>query len=167
MSVCVSLFLIILAVSVSLQLSTWLCPSACFSVSLLTLLHSTTVIAFFPVSSSSHSPVLVLFSALLLLGGCSSPTGQPGDTLGHCLGSPSRSPPHARHLGTASIFLLQLWGVGGGYSGGKTQCPVSICSGALGPLTLSAAIKGAGSQGSEMIMIASAKQPRSRQPLGE
>lgn len=38
----------------------------------------------------------------------------------------------------------------------------SICSGAPGTLTPSAAIKGSGSRGSEMIVIASARQPRSR-----
>lgn len=167
-SVCVSVPYHSGCVCLSLQLSTWLCPSAsvslCLSVDSPSLYFSVTAfLCLFLLPFTSSSPILRLAAP----GGCSSPTGQPGDTSGHCLVSPSRSPPHARHLGTASIFPLQLWGVRGGYSGGKTQCPVSICSGALGPLTLSAAIKGAGSQGSERIMIASAKQPRSRQPLGE
>ena len=113
-------------------------------------------------SPPSHSPVLFLFSALLPLGVCSSPTGQPGDTSGHCPGSPSRSPPHARHLGAGSVFPLQQWGVEGA-PGWEDTVP-SICSGAPGPLTPSAAIKDAGSRGSEMIMIASARQPRSREP---
>lgn len=43
----------------------------------------------------------------------------------------------------------------------------SICSGSPGPLTPSASIKGAWSRGSEMIMIASARQPRSLEPRGE
>lgn len=43
----------------------------------------------------------------------------------------------------------------------------SICSGAPGTLTPSAAIKGVRSRGSEMIVITSARQPRSREPRGE
>lgn len=43
----------------------------------------------------------------------------------------------------------------------------SICSGSPGTLTPSASIKGAWSRGSEMIMIASARQPRSLEPRGE
>lgn len=64
-------------------------------------------------SAPSHPPVLLLFSGLLPLGGCSSRTRQPGDTSGHCPESTSRSPPHARHLCAASVYPLQLWGVEG------------------------------------------------------
>lgn len=98
-------------------------------------------------SPPSRPPVLFLFSSLLPLGGCSSPTRQPGDTSGHCPGSTSRSPPHARHLGTDSVFPLQLWGVEG--VPGREDTVPGICSGAPQPLTPSAAIKGAGSRGSE------------------
>lgn len=79
-------------------------------------------------------------------------------------GLPPWSPPHARHLSVASIFLLQLWDVE--RTPGRETVP-SICSGALDPLTLSATIKGAGSRGSKMIMIASVRQKRSRELRGE
>lgn len=95
-------------------------------------------------------PVLFLFSGLLPRGwegSCSSPMGHPGDKLGHCLGSPFRSPPHARQLRAASVFPLQLWGVEG--APGSKDTVSSICSGAPGPLTPSASIKGARSRGSE------------------
>lgn len=144
--------------SLPLQLYQALSVCICFCVSLcLSLLPSTSLYPLclslqMPVSvfisfSPLPSPILFLFSSLLSLGGCSSPTRQPGDTSGHCLGSTSRSPPYARHLGVDSVFPLQLWGREG--APGREDTVPSICSGAPEPLTPSAAIKGARSRGSE------------------
>lgn len=137
---CVSLFLIILAVSISLQLSTWLCPSASVSVSLCSsLLPSTSLylawslftnaslslsLSLSPPSHSHSIPILWLAA----WGGgrgcccCSSPMGQPRDNSRHCLGSPSWSPPHARHLGLC--LPSAAVGLGGGAREG-TQCSAS------------------------------------------
>lgn len=126
------------------QLSTCLCPPASVSLHLpafaspflcIYLAVSLSINASLSVTLSppSHSLVLFLFSGLLPLGVCSGPTGQPPGTSGLCPGSPSRSPPRARHLGADSAFPLQQWGVEGALA--REDTVPGICSGAPGPLT--------------------------------
>lgn len=154
---------------------TWLCPSACFS-----------FLCVFPFLYISLSPCVYLYKRLALslsvfpllsilhlysysLACCSCEAAAvQWDSLETpqytAQGLPPWSPPHAHHLGVASIFLLQLWDVE--RAPGRETVPNS-CSGAPGPLTLCATIKGAGSRGSKMIMIASVRQKRSRELRGE
>ncbi|XP_055105008.2 uncharacterized protein [Symphalangus syndactylus] len=132
------------------------CPSLCLPF----FLPLVRAVCLLPVSGSI--PILWVAAS----GDCSSPTGQPGDASGHCPGSSSSVP------GVLRVLLLvtstQRWssccgcGTWRGAREGRHRAQ-HICSGAPGPLTPSAIIKGAGSRGTEMIMIASARQKRSRE----
>lgn len=122
----VSLFLIILAVSVCL----FLCSSLpgfvllhlflCLSVLVTPLYISLPrwISLQMPLCHCLYlclpPPIPWLAASGWVVGGCcSSPMRQPRDNSGHCLGPPSRSLPHARHLAAASVFPLKLWGMEG------------------------------------------------------
>ncbi|XP_032029201.1 uncharacterized protein LOC116480875 isoform X1 [Hylobates moloch] len=129
------------------------CPSLCLPF----FLPLVRAVCLLPVSGSI--PILWVAAS----GDCSSPTGQPGDASGHCPGS-SSSVPGVLLLVTSTQRWSSRCGCGTwrGAREGRHRAQ-HICSGAPGPLTPSAIIKGAGSRGTEVIMIASARQKRSRE----
>lgn len=133
-SVCLSL-----CSSLYLALSLCICFCVCLCLSLLPstslyLAVSLSLSLSLSLSPPSYFPVLLLFFGLLPLGVCTSPTRQPGDTLGHCPASPSQSLPHSCHLRAASVFPLLQWGVEG--APWREDTVPSICSGARGPCPL-------------------------------
>lgn len=182
----ISLFLIILAVSVcslscclpylALSLCIGFSVSLCVSLPPFTSLHLTVSLfsnaslclclyfCLSPTPFPSSIPILWVATS----GDCSSPTGQPGDASGHCPGF-SSSVPRVLLLVTSTCpspprsVGLPAAAVGRGEAPGREDTGSSICSGAPGPLTPSAIIKGAGSRSTKMIMIASARQKRSRE----
>lgn len=144
-----------LSLSLPLQLSTWLCPSAAVSLCLpvLSLIPSTylylavslitnaSLSLSLSLSSPSHSPILVLFSGLLLLGGAAAVLW---DSLGPPQGTALGPLPGHLHMPVTSARAPSSL-CSCGVEPRREDTVPCICSGAPGPLTLSATIKGSGS----------------------
>lgn len=150
--------------------STWLCPSAAVSLSVVSFPPhlpasprlipdaSAALSSAVPLPFASWSPVPWL--AAPEGGGCSSPNGAARGHLGARTGVPFPVTSTRPSPQQGSVFPLQLRGVGGAALGGRHGAQHLL--GSPEAPDPPAAVQGSGSRGSEVIMIASARPRRSR-----